>query len=352
MTRATRILLLVAIFLTVFAQFCSNKNTPSCKIPIQAKGFGFSPLGFPATYDHTTEFFDDMENLKDAAVLWNGSWRDDAASGSDAGETPAAAKLIQESSFQYCYVPVPVFGWRNGDQNLIQIPSNLINDWTNVDAREKFVAMLKDFVIQYRPPYVFLGNENDFYYESNTADYSHWLIAYNIAYDAIKESNPETLVGPVFSYEHISGQGVLNGWTAEFWQAYDDHDPDRVDIVGFTVYPFLQYEKPQDIPSDYLSPIFDRVKSKPVIITETGWPAEDLGNLNPQWVVEEGAQLLYLDKLKTLIVGRTIPVMNWLFFNGMVDDGSHSDQWKIFGSVSVKDFLGNEYDVYNPWTDL
>jgi hypothetical protein len=249
-----------------------------------------------------------------------------------------------------CEIESGIFGWRSGDTNLIQIPSNLVNDWTNLDARDLYVSMLKDFVNQYRSTYIFLGNENDFYYEPNTADYANWIITYNLAYDAIKQVVPETLVGPVFSYEHISGQGILNGWNAQFWQALDDHDMDKVDIVGVTVYPFFQYENSEDVPSNYLQPLFDKVGSRPVIITETGWPAENFALPAPVWTTTEEAQVTYVDRLSAMTSGKNIPVMNWLFYNGMVDDGS--DAWKIFGTVSVKDSLGIEYQVFSKWAGL
>ncbi len=344
-------ILVFFVGLTLF-QGCTTSHKNSCEVAAQAKGFGFSPLGFPVSYDMTTQFFEDVEALKDGAIMWNGSWRDDAVVGSDAGEIPVAAKLIQDSAVQYCYVPISVFGWRSGTTNLIQIPSNMVNDWTNTDARDQYISMLKEFVEQYHPPYVFLGNENDFYYETSTADYAHWLIAYNMAYDAIKVVSPETLVGPVFNYEHMSGQGELNGWTAEFWPALDNHDFDKIDIVGLTLYPFFQYENPEDVPSNYLQPLFDKIGSTPIIITETGWPAENLGGLDPIWITTEEAQVEYVSRLQAMVSGHDVPVMNWLFFYGMVNDGTDSDAWKIFGSVSIKDSLGNEYQVYNTWTDL
>lgn len=331
---------------------CSNNNPANCKIPAQARGFSYSPLGFPVTYERTPEFFDDMEEFGDAAVRWNGSWRDDSIDGSDAGMIPSQAKLIQESSYQYCYVATPVFEWRNPNQNLIQIPSNLVNDWTNVEARKKFIDMLREFVVQYRPVYVFLGNENDLYYETNTADYAHWLIAYNTAYDAIKEANPDTLVGPVFSYEHISGQGNLHGWSAPFWQAYDDHDPGKVDVVGITLFPFFEYAKPESIPSNYLKPLFDRIGTKPLVITATGWPAENLDGFNPPWEPRLESQVTYVNRLQIITAGENVPVMNWLYYNGRVDDGSDREFWKIYGSVSLLDSLGLPYLVYDDWLKL
>jgi hypothetical protein len=340
------------ISLSLLFASCETDHKNSCKVPAQAHGFGYSPLGFPNSYDQSVAFFEDMEQLNDASVMWNGSWRDDAINGSDAGKIPEGASVIQDSAVKYCFVPVNVFGWRSGTTNYISIPSSTVNDWTNSEARAQYISMLVDFVTKYRPPYVFLGNENDFYYESNTSDYAHWMIAYNAAYDAIKTVSEETLVGPVFNYEHLSGQGLLNGWNASYWEALDAHDFNKIDVIGLTLYPFFNYEDPALVPSDYLDPLVVKIGSKPIVITETGWPAENLGNLNPQWSTTEENQVEYVSRLTALTAGKNVPVMNWLFFNGLEDDGSYSTEWKTFGSISVKNENGILYQVYDAWLDL
>ena len=37
---------------------------------------------------------------------------------------------------------------------------------------------------RYHPAYVFLGNENDYYFEQDPRDYANWILAYDAAYDA------------------------------------------------------------------------------------------------------------------------------------------------------------------------
>lgn len=331
---------------------CKTNHEDSCKVPTQAHGFSYSPREFPVTDKYSVEFFEDIERFKDSSVVWKGSWRDDKIDGSDAGMTPERATKLADSAVQYCFVPVPVFEFRSGTTNYIQIPELTVNKWSNVQAQSKFVAMLVDYVTKYRPPYVFLGNENDFYYESNPADYAHWIITYNRAYDAIKEVSEGTLVGPVFSYEHISGQGLLNGWNGELWEALDQHDRDKIDVVGVTVYPFYNFVNPEDVSSTYLNQLVTKIGSKPIVITETGWPAHNNGNLNPQWITTEEAQVTYVKRLQKMTSGKTIPVVNWLYYNGMKDDGTQSEEWKTFGSISIRDDFGIPYQVYNPWIDL
>jgi hypothetical protein len=54
------------------------------------------------------------------------------------------------------------------------------------------------------------------------------------AYDAIRAVSPETLVGPVFQYEHLSGLGRLAAMTAPNWGALAAHDLGRVEVLGLS----------------------------------------------------------------------------------------------------------------------
>jgi hypothetical protein len=322
-------------------------GSTACPTITLAKGFSLSPQGFPMDYNRLPEFFTEIKGLGDSAVMWNGSWRDDAINGSDAGAIPAAAKLVLDNASSYCYTPVVVFGWRSGATLYIRVPSNPTNNWTNTEARLLFKDMLVSFATSNRPPYIFLGNENDFYYEQNQADYENWLSFYNQAYDAIKAASPSTLVGPVFNYEHIAGVGVLNGWTTDYWQALDSHNINKVDIVGITVYPFLSYASAKSVPVNYLNSLFSRIGSKPVAITETGWPAENLGGLNPLWNTSEQEQIDYISSLFSAMTGKDVRFVNWLFLHAMQNDGSTG--WKLFGSVSLRNSSGGKRSAYDVW---
>ncbi len=313
------------------------------------KGFGISPQGFPIDYSRLPAFFTEIGAMPSGGVLWNGAWRDDAAGGTDAGEIPAAAALTLQSSVTYGFVPAVVFGWRSGATIFLNVPANPTNNWTNSEAKDLFRKTLGDFAAAHQPPFVFLGNENDLYYEQNPADYANWIAFYDSAYDVIKAASPGTLVGPVFSYEHLAGSGALNGWTTAHWPALEMHDLTRVDLVGVTVYPWLNVPSAASVPADYLDPLLARIGSKPIAITETGWPAENLGGLNPPWETSEAAQLTYLSRLSAMLSGRSVRMVNYLFVHAMQDPGGSPTEWKLFGSVSIRDASGNPRAVYDPW---
>jgi hypothetical protein len=218
---------------------------------------------------------------------------------------------------------------------------------SNADARALFVSMVSTFASDKHPAYVFLGNESDFYYEQSASDYANWVVAYNAAYDAIKAASPGTQVGPVFNLEHLAGTGSLNGWTTPLWPAIDTHDFNRIDVVALTVYPFFNYATASQVPATYLDAVLEHVQDKPIALTETGWPAENLGSLNPLWETSPEAQVTYLSQLGAMLSGKKVRFVSWLYLYPMVDPGGSPLEWKLFGSVSAKDSSGAERPVFS-----
>lgn len=308
------------------------------------KGFGISPQGFPLDYSQIAAFYAEVSSMIGGGVMWNGLWKENGA-----GTTPKAASDLIQATSKYKFAPIAVFGWRSGTTVFLDVPSNTTNNWSNAAARNLFQSMLVSCATTYKPPYLFLGNENDSYYEQNASDYANWISFYNSAYDAIKAASPDTMVGPVFNFEHLAGSGTLNGWTTAYWGALDSHNLSKVDMVGVTLYPWLNYASAGSIPSSYLDPLISRIGSKPIAITETGWPAENLGGLNPQWEASQEAQVTYLTRLDAMLEGKNVKMVNWLHLYPMKDTGGSPIEWKLFSSVSLRDSSGEKRPVYDAW---
>ncbi len=310
---------------------------------------GVSPRGFPENYSSLREFYTEVGAMVSSGVLWNGPWRDDLQNGTDAGRVPSAAMSISRSGLLFDFTPVVIFGWRSGRTVFLNMPEDARNNWGNTAARDRFVEMLRRYAATSKPRFIFLGNENDYYYEYAPEDYGRWIEAYNAAYDAVKSVSPATKVGPVFNYEHLAGLGALNGRDVPHWGALGAHDLDRVDIVGLTVYPWMRYAHAADVPSGYLDPIVSRIGARPIAVTETGWPAENLGELNPPWETSPAAQVAYLGRLEQMLRGRRVSIVNWLNLNQMTDPGGSPLDWKLFGSVALRDTRGSQRPVYSRW---
>lgn len=311
------------------------------------KGYGISPLGFPGDYSQYPQFLEEVAGLPNGSVMFNGAWRDAAAS---SGQPPQAAAGLMQDAAQYGFTPIIVFGWRSGDQLHLDVPTNPTDNWSNAEARALFIQMLVDFATQHQPPYLFLGNENDEYFIAQPEEYLRWIEVYNLAYDAIKAASPTTQVGPIFQYERMAGLGMLNGWTESHWGALEAHDMRKVDVLGITLYPWFSVAAPEEIPDGYLAPLLQRTGATPIAITETGWPAEQLG-LNAPWERSPQVQVGYIDALARITQSADLRILNWLFINP-INAASDSLEVQLFGSVSLRDASGNKRSVYDAWVNF
>lgn len=323
--------------------------------PATVKALAISPEGFPTDFSRLPEFFEEASALPDPGVMWNGPWREDALDGTDAGTPPGAAILTAVQGESLGFDPVLVFGWRAADQPLIRIPSNPANDWSNQEAAELYVAVVEEVAEAHSPPFLFLGNESDFYYTVDPEDYERWVQVYNTAYDRIKAVSQETRVGPIFQYERMAGIGSLAGLTTPRWEALLAHDPDRVDVVGITLYPFLAHETPEAVPEGYLGPLVSRIGDAPIAVTETGWPGDVPEGFEPPWEVSEEHQVTYLETLTRILDGRDVPLLTWVFLYPPVQpagEGFDLLDWQIFHSISLRNLSGAQRPVYSAWRDL
>jgi hypothetical protein len=327
-------------------------GSPVSKTGGVVKGFGISPQGFPLDYSHFGDFLEEVGGFPNGGVMFNGAWRNDVEGGTDAGVPPETAVAIVRDAADYGYTPVVVFGWRSDDGDLhLSLPANLSDDWTNQEAQVAFESMLVEFAGAYHPPYIFLGNESDAYYMAQPEDYSRWVEFYNRAYASVKAVSPETLIGPIFQFERLSGQGALNNWNIPYWGALEAHDLARIDILGITLYPWLAYRAPDEIPDDYLAPLLERIGELPLAITETGWPGENLG-LETPWEQSPEAQLAYIEALDSILDNVHVEILNWLLLHPMARLESNLVFWQTFGSLSLRDAEGNKRPAYDAWADF
>lgn len=339
--------LVIATLLTACAQPPSPATLPAAPAGSAVlKGYGISPQGFPADYGQYPQFLEEIADLPNGAVMFNGAWRDAIDS---SGQPPQAAAGLMQAAAQYGFTPVIVFGWRSSTQLHLDVPADPTNDWGNQDTQTLFIQMLMDFVTQYQPPFIFLGNENDEYYVTQPQDYARWIEIYNKAYDAIKAASPSTQVGPIFQYERMAGLGTLNGWNEPHWGALDAHDMTKVDILGITLYPWFSVATPEEVPDGYLTPLLQRTGATPIAITETGWPADPLG-LQAPWQASPLVQVRYVDALARITSSADLRILNWLFINP-INASPDNLEVQLFGSISLRDANGEKRPVYDIWVN-
>lgn len=323
--------------------------------PQLIRGVALSWLGFPFMPENADAAFSEIGSWSHASMLQNAAWRDDAFGGSDSGEIPRGHARVAQEAINRGFTSVAVFGWRSGDTPLLNVPENATADWSNAEGRTLFIQTMVDFADRFHPPYMFLGNESDIYFQHVPVDYARWLDAYNEAYDAIKAVSPDTAVGPCFNYEHLAGVAPAAGYSTPQWGAIDDHDLERVDAVAITTYPWLAYSTPTDMPDDYLDELASHIGNARLVITETGWPAEAGPNIPVTWATTDQAQLDYISQLQALITRNHIELVTWLYLYALdftLLPENQQNEAELFYSISLRDIDGTARPSLAAWQAL
>ncbi len=307
-------------------------------------GYAVSPQGHPHDYSKFGLFLQEVAHTCNGGIVMaNGNWRDQPGS---EGIIPTLQRTV--SSLQpgtYAYGDMLVFAWATYPILYLNNPSNSTNNWSNTQTRDLFLQTLLRTVDSLAPAYLFIGNEVNFYLTQDSADYANWVSFYHMAYDSIKAHQSITKVGTIFNYEHLSGKGVHTGWNTPHWNALKDMDTAKMDMVGLTLYPFFSYPHAQLVPADYLDTLIAFTGSKPLVITETGWPGDSLFG---SWYASAQEQVNWINKLFSILNNKNTEVVNWLFLNYMKDSQTTPDVL-MFKSVSLRDSSGNDRPALQTW---
>lgn len=330
--RNTILSLLILLF------FCTDSKAQS------KLGYGFSPEEFPYVYDSIAPYLQEVANTCEGGVVFaNSNWRD---SFNSSGQIPNLHKLVCSAQpIPYGYTDMINFAWASYPTLYMNVPGNATNNWTNITAKNLFLQMLINAADSLKPTYFFIGNEISIYWAQDSVDYMNWIAFYNQAYDSIKIHSPSSKVGTTFNYEHLSGNGNFVGFNTPYWNAFNALDTSKIDILGLTVYPFFKYAHANSIPVNYLDDIFNRMGNKPIVITETGWPGDSL--IGP-WYASSAEQVDYVNKIFSIISGKNVEVVNWLFLNYLMDTTNNAEML-LFKSVALRDSLGNDRPALSVW---
>ncbi len=235
----------------LMGQGCLNKGAEVSTDPLKVgKGVSLSPQSF--SEEHFTGFFD--------LAMSGGthiSWAGDA---SELGNENGAHVVTVRQGRERGYTPVVIFGIRD------------IADAPEME-RDTFYKQLEAFAKKEKPPYIGIGNEINYVLKDSSGKLPPFAEMFRAARERIQAVSAKTKVFPVFQYETMKGlRGGLFGGTNDESknQWYMIRAFDKADLIGFTTYPGLIYQNPEDIPDDYYDEIFEYT-GKPIVITETGW---------------------------------------------------------------------------------
>ena len=302
-------------------------------------GTAYSPRGHTgsSTLPDIEEYFSDQESFG-RLIGFHSTWRDDVAS---AGSLPGLLRFATTAQATYGIGMSIGVGWSSGegepDLTSESEPGN--NSWTNAETRDEYVGMLEDLAATYQPTHLFLGNEINSWYLSHTGDWPNWMSVLGEAYDAIKAVSSDTIVFTVFQIERLKGLGsARNGWNnPPHWDIVDDVAASgKIDAIGFTTYPYFEYDVPGDIPVDY----YDEISAHwtgPVIFTEIGWPGVAAfpypGGLADQEV--------FVDAFFERSLGLDLEYAMWLFLY----DWDQQDTLQAFRDIGLRN---NDGSLFRP----
>ncbi|MCA9390116.1 hypothetical protein KC571_01825 [candidate division WWE3 bacterium] len=213
-----------------------DKNAPaSVNDPVMLKGFSLSPRSFDQA--DFLEFFNRVSESSNA-VSWAGDTQDLA-------KDDPAATVVTELSAAYDYTPV-----------ILVYPPHK--------------DLIVDFAKKEQPPYLAIGVEINLFEEDVFEDL---VTVFPEIYQSVKAVSPETKIFTIFQLERMKGlNGGLYGGTNDVSQSQwemIDRFPDA-DLIGFTTYPGIIYQKLSEIPNDFYSEIRTHT-DKPIAFVEIGW---------------------------------------------------------------------------------
>jgi hypothetical protein len=339
---------LLVLLLTTLA--CTSEKVvlstprPATSQPKAARNFAMGVAGLiPRNHPNSTDedWVNMYEILPETGKLLGiyTAWSD---SPETEGNIPEVIDVGFDLAPRYGFTPVAALSYFHETSECRTVPSLNLSD---PDQREMAIQVAVRIAERHHPIYLALGVEINNYYVENPSDYHNFVTLYFDTYDAVKAVSPETLVFPIFQYERLRGGEFFTGDNQE--QAQWDlilQFGDRLDLIGFTTYPYLLYDKPSDLPNDHYTKIINHT-SKAIAFTEIGWPSKSM-NFAPEspFGGSEEEQTAFVHRFFELTKGLNLELVMWSFPND-IDPNLNP----AFTSISLRHNDGREKPAFEIW---
>ena len=299
------------------------------KLPISTRSFKMGTAGF-VPRNHPNSSNDDWNDLLEyGAALYGGIYGIHVAPGEKANDDGILEQA--QLAFELMKGVEPYIAFSISHEQGPFLP----------EQGEELIRVAVATAKKYQPDYISLGVEINSFYLFQQDSFELYVHYVREAYDQIKAVSPNTQVMNNFQLERMKGRASLTGKNFESHWHLIDKFAGKMDLISFTVYPFLEYKSVADIPDDYLAEIREYT-SLPVMITETGWPTEDL----PSGVGgSDQDQIDFLTKLIQQADGIDVEVIIWVFPH----DASFGIAGGIFDHLSFFDNDGTPKAGYKYW---
>lgn len=211
---------------------------------------------------------------------------------------------------------------------------------------QDFLDTCEAIAEEYQPGIMLIGVEINRYFEKSEEGFSDFVNFYPDIYQAIKNVSPSTKIGTNFQLEYMKGEAVRTGAQHEaHWNIIGQFQP-ALDIVSFTVFPFLDYNHPNEIPDDYFTEITEHT-NRPIMITETGWPSKQNPNI-PDISTSEDIQVEYFERMLELTEPLPLHALIWAFQH----DPEIGIANGLFDHIALKNNDGSPKKLFTEWTEL
>ena len=338
-----RAVIAAALLLAACSGAAVPSPTPAASAAPQATRYGVAgliaphfPAPVPADYE---TLYTSLASTGGALGLYT-AWSDAGAE----GKPPAAIAAATAAAAKYRFGPLVIALGVTADA-----PGGVRStvDW-NGPQRDRFVAAATAVAKERKPEMLALGVESNRLWMSDPQAFDGFVTGYAEAYDAIKKVSPSTRVFTIFQLELMRGSAYLMTGKSEpaapQWPLLEKF-AGRLDVAGFTTYPFLDFRTPAEIPDDYYADAARRA-GVPVAFTEIGWPSADLGGAaagSPYGGTPE-EQADFARRFFALTKSLDVAAALWSFPNDLGSGGP-----RTFASVGLRENDGTAKPALDVW---
>ncbi|MEK6971110.1 MAG: hypothetical protein AABW68_05520 [archaeon] len=292
---------------------------------------GFVPKNYPAS--KTEDWQSLFESLPEYGELFGvySGWNDTPKEG-----IPEQIRTAYELKKQSGIEPLIAIGIE---------PDSLTQEEADhyfVTHRDAFIETARKIAQTYQPKYLALGVEINRFYEKSPVGFDAFVETYTLAHEAIKQQSPNTKIFPIFQWDYLRGKATLSGKTHSPNMELRQRFSGKMDAIGYTAYPFLEYTHPNEISDAYFSEM--TFEGLPILITETGWPSQPVASIQGS---EEG-QTDYLTRLVERTKLLEMEGLIWVFPHASKIPAGGG----LFDEISMKKNDGTPKQVWNEWQNL
>jgi hypothetical protein len=211
------------------------------------------------------------------------------------------------------------------------------------ELRDVAVSLVSEFDLDY----LAIGAEVNRLRDECCQDaFDDFVSLYHETYDAVKAASPDTKVFTIFQLDYMRGAARLSGLSLEPSWYMLDLFAGKLDVVGLTIYPFLEYPTVAEVPVGYFDEIADHITG-PILVTESGWLSEPL-EIGGQ-VLVTGSEQEQVDFVLTLIEGVEPLDVEIMMYSFLYEYGEGID---LFRHVALRENAGPAKEAYYYWRAL